>query len=94
MMINNLKICRNGSKPYLRKRKQIEEHSNILNVNLYQNEPQTDDTPSCNDNNNDDKTINGDMIAGRVDNADDVKKNLTSLTSNDNIKYIIDLLDY
>ena len=39
------------------------------------------------------KTINGEMIAGRVDNADDVKQNLTSLTLNDSIKYIIDLLE-
>ena len=75
------------------KSKQIEEQSKILNVNLYQNEPQTDDTNSCNDNNNDDKNINGDMIAGRVDNAVDVKKNLTSLTSNDKIKYVFDLLE-
>ena len=76
-----------------KKKKQQDENKTTFNVNLYENEPQTDDDNSSNANKNTETSINGEMIAGRVDNSDDVKMNLTSLTLNDKIKYIIDLLE-
>ena len=76
-----------------KKKKQHDENKTTFNVNLYENEPQTDEENSSNGNKNDETSINGEMIAGRVDNTDDVKMNLTTLTLNDKIKYIIDLLE-
>ena len=38
-------------------------------------------------------TINGELMAGGVENVDDIKKNLSTLSLNDKVKYIIDLLE-
>ena len=66
-----------------------------ININLEDNDIETESEDNDkSDENDDDKpnTINGELMAGSVENIDDIKKNITTLSLNDKVKYIIDLL--
>ena len=66
----------------------IDNNNVMTNINLEEHDISTDSE-------NDDikhKTINGEMIAGRVNHIESNVKNITTLSLNDKVKHIIDLL--
>jgi len=67
-----------------------ENHINLEDVDV---ETETEQTENNDENDDEPKTINGQLMAGMVENIDDIKKNISSLSLNDKMKYIIDLLE-
>jgi len=64
--------------------------------NIYENDIKTDDENSeATDETNNNDNIKGELTAGRVENVDNdnEKKNLTTLSLNEKVEYIIDLLE-
>ena len=57
-----------------------EENDNSVNENIEENV-------------NKPNIINGELMVGSVKNIDDVEKNISTLSLNDKVKYIIDLLN-
>lgn len=65
-----------------------------ININLEDNDIETESEDNAKSDENDDKpkTLDGELMAGSVENIDDIKKDISTLSLNDKVKYIIDLL--
>ena len=80
--------------------KQDGKTTNSAIYNISENDIETDNEnseKSVNDDEQNEKSnvyvvSNGELIAGRVENVDNIKKDLTTLSLNDKVDYIIDLL--
>lgn len=74
------------------------KNSTIYN-SISENDIETDEENSeksiNNDNDNDKSNVfsSGELIVGKVENVDNIKKDLTTLSLNDKVEYIIDLLE-
>lgn len=66
---------------------------NFEDVDVETETEQTEEPENIDENDDEQKTINGQLMAGMVENIDDIKKNISSLSLNDKMKYIIDLLE-
>ena len=78
------------------------QESKITNSTIYsisENDIETDEENSeksindDNDNDNDNVFSTGELIIGRVENVDNIKKDFTTLSLNEKVEYIIDLLE-
>ena len=63
-------------------------------INVFEDDVKTEENSeqATEDTNNNDN-INGEIIAGRVENVDNIRKDLTTLSLNEKVEYIIDFLE-
>ena len=67
---------------------------NFEDVDVETETEQTEETENIDENYDEPKSINGELIAGMVENVDDdIKKDISTFSLNDKVKYIIDLLE-
>ena len=66
-----------------------------VNINFEDVDVETETEQTEENENIDDetKTINGELMAGMVENVEDIKKDISTFSLNDKMKYIIDLLE-
>ena len=90
--------CKNEWKQIIFGAKQESKTTNSTIYNISENDIETDNEnseKSVNDDEQNEKSnvfSTGDLIVGRVENVDNIKKDLTALSLNDKVDYIIDLL--